>query len=480
MSLSQKKKEAVHFTLLMAATALLARGLGIPSSIVTAKYLGPSTLGALAIIKLIIQYIGYCQLGIMNSLARDVPIAYGRNDKAEIESIRNVVFTGFSLASLLGLLGLWILFAFGVTFNNAMTWPILSLSSLIFIANRLNTFFRNYAKAEGIFITIGQSDFIQQLLGPTLTMVLVINLEIHGALIALFLSQLLPTYLYYRQIPSISVKFDLNLQKLWNQIKTGFLLFINKISEDLFWSVDIIIISSLLTRTDVGYYSFALSAIAFITPIAGAINNVVFRDMLIKGGQKGQKDIQHLERYVKEPLICYLLLSHLLLGLGVLSFITLVYLFLPNYLNSIPIIHILSIGYMAYLSRYFSSFFLNVTNQLPRIFLIYKIGIITNGLLDYIAIQIGYGIEGVALACTFAFFLTSNLMLTLNHHQIYRNKIKLLVFLSRLNLMPLLLSASIYFIADYFNTGLIVDLSNIKSIAHILLNFFYFNNLDAQ
>ncbi len=147
-SLSAQKKDTIKLTGIMAFSTIIGRIFSIPCGIVIAKFLGPSLLGVLAIINLIKQYAGYTQLGILKSLPREVPIAYGKGDKKEARQITDIVYTGFFIASALSVLVLWLLFISGFTFKGALDANIFILVSLILIANRINSFLRSHVPTK--------------------------------------------------------------------------------------------------------------------------------------------------------------------------------------------------------------------------------------------------------------------------------------------------------------------------------------------
>ena len=126
-SLSALKKDTIKLTGIMSFAVIIGKIFSIPSAIVTAKFLGPSLFGVLAILNLIIQYAGYTHMGLLQSLSRDVPIAYGKGDKREAKLIKDTVYTGFTILSAFGVLTLWILFISGVTFKGVLDFPILIL-----------------------------------------------------------------------------------------------------------------------------------------------------------------------------------------------------------------------------------------------------------------------------------------------------------------------------------------------------------------
>ena len=112
-NLSISKKETIKLTAIMSFSAFIGKIIHFPSTIITAKFLGPSLLGVLAIINLIKEYAGYTHLGLLQVLPRNVPIAYGKGDKKEAKVIKDTVYSSFFFASAFGALVLWMLFISG-------------------------------------------------------------------------------------------------------------------------------------------------------------------------------------------------------------------------------------------------------------------------------------------------------------------------------------------------------------------------------
>lgn len=418
-SLSDQKKEAIKLTGLMSFSAIIGKIISVPNAIVTAKFLGPSLFGVLAIINLIIQYAGYTHLGILQSLSRDVPIAYGRGDRREAELIKNTVYTSFSIISALTVMVLWILFLSGITFKGILDLPILIFVSLILIANRALSFFRSYIKAEGKFMIIGRLDLIIKIITPALNIPAVILFKLKGALVAILLTELISVGYCIICLKRPKFHFQIKIRKSLQLLKIGFMIFINKISDAIFWSVDLMIITALMTTRYVGLYNIALNAIGIVEPFSRGINMTVYRKILVDGGKFGVTSKEHFKKYTESLFVSYLMFNSLILGVGILFYMLIIRTILTKYIESIPVIIILGFGYIIYTSRVFLSFYLNVTNQLSKRLVIILSGLGINALLDYFLIVNGYGITGVAFACSLSFLLISISIIGISFRQIY-------------------------------------------------------------
>lgn len=459
-SISDQKKETIKLTGIMSFSTVIGKIFSIPSSIVTAKFLGPSLLGVLAIINLIKQYAGYTHLGLLQSLPRDVPIAYGKGDKKEARRITDTVYTGFFAASALSLLVLWILFVSGVTFKGVLNIQILILMSFILIVNRINSFLRAYVKAEGQFMIIGKLDFILKFSSP-LTIPAVILLRLNGILLVMLISEGVAVGYYLIRLKKPKFHFLINIKKTLSLLKTGFMVFINGISDSIFWSIDLIVLTAMMTTREVGLYSISLAAIRIVEPFSQAINMTVYRKIMIEGGKFGTASKQHFRKYTEGLFVGYLMLNSLILGLGILLYMLAIKIILTKYTESIPVMIILVFGFMIYTSRIFPSYYLNVTDQLNKRLIIIITGMGINIVLDYLLIINGYGIRGVAFACSFSFLFISVMIIGISFKQIYGEIRYAISFLFKICLISAIL------------TGIIVAFNKLNVFNYTYLSSIY-------
>ena len=431
-TLSLEKKDVIRLTLVMSSSVIIGRIFSIPSGIVTAKFLGPSLLGVLAIINLIIQYASYTQLGLLQSMPRDIPLAHGKGDKQEAKLIVNAIFTGFFFASVFSVFGLWLVFIIGVTFGGILNVTILIMVTLILIMTNANSFLKNYIKAEGKFMIMGKLELILKFFTPAVTIPAVIFFRLKGALFALLLTEIFSVGYYLISLKKIELNFYLKLRKILNHLKTGFMIFINQINDSIFWSVDLLILAAMMTTSDVGLYSIALGVLALAPTFSRGVAMKVYRKIMVDGGKYAGSSRKHFRKYTEGIFVSYLLLNSLIIGLSILAYIMAIRIILPRYMDSILIMIILGFGYMVYTSRVFPGFYMNVTNQLHKRLVIFVVGIGLNALLDYLLIIRGYGKEGVAFACSFSFLFISVLILGISFKQIYGNIRSALFFLLKL------------------------------------------------
>jgi O-antigen/teichoic acid export membrane protein len=443
VGMSAQRKETIKLTGLMSLSALIGRVLSIPSAIITAKVLGPALFGALAVANLIIQYSGTLQLGLLQSLSREIPIAYGRNDDAEVILIKNTIFSSFTVLSLFAVVLVWLLYAAGVTFKGVLNLPVLIIITLVIVSNRMMSFLEAYIKAEGKFMIIGKSDFLLKFITPALNIPLVILFKLKGALFAILLTDLIATGYYVLSLKKIRFHFEIRIRKTVRLLKTGLILFINKLSESVFWNVDVMVLTAMTATSNVGVYSMALNTMGTAEPFSQAINMTIYRKILLEGGKLGPAIKTHFRKYAESLLAGYLMLNSLILGCAILFYMFIVRTILTKYTESLPLMIVLGFGYLVYISRTFFSYYLNVTNQLFKWMGIVLGGLGLNAVLDFIVIKSGYGLRGVAVSCTVSFLLIAILILGISLKQIYGTAKNAIALLAKLVLSSALLMGAL-------------------------------------
>jgi O-antigen/teichoic acid export membrane protein len=418
--LSTRRRHTIQLATVSSLAGLLGRALSIPASIAVAFLLGPFQLGVLALMRLIQMYVGFSHLGLQAVLPRNVPLAYGAGDRRAGRYTTDVVFTGVLISLTAALAILWLLYFTGVTYKGALTLPRLVLLTAMIVTARALAFLRDYSKAEGELMSMAKTDVLLSSVLPVLTMAGTALFRVEGALLAAVLANC-ATIVYSLKLlswPRFSCRVD--GRKTIDLLKTGWLIAINKITDSTFWSADILVIGLMMTPREVGIYSLALAAITAVHPFLGGFNSAVYRRMLEEAGEKGTADVTYFRKYAgSSSFVAYLLLNSLVLGVAALGFRAIVRYGLPEYADASRAITVLTLGYTVFGSMIFMRYYLDATGQLQKRFGLVVGALAVNIALDYAAISLGYGLQGVAWACTVAFLLNAAAILIFCFRQIY-------------------------------------------------------------
>ena len=445
MRLSEEKKMAVRMSLKNSFGSMIGVALHIPLNIVSASLLGPVNFGAFKIIGLVQHYASYNHLGLVQAVVRQVPLAMGRGNPEKAEEVKDICFSGSLVATLLTIVLLWLLYCFGVSFKGSFDLAIMVMVTFILIFQRADSLLHNYIKGIGHFDLIAQRNLYLNNLMPLLSLAFVVIWKLKGLVFGTLITTLITFIYYFYWLQPIRFKFKLPLKKLWELLKIGLILFINKTTDGLFWTADLTIIAIMLSRREVGLYGFALGSVSVVTGFISMLNMIIYRRILLERSRaEDTKDFSSFKKYTEYYLPLLLTISALLLGSIFLGYRFLVNVVLSKYRESLPCIILLSFGYLSFVTRYFTFSFLNATNQLRYQILYTLCATALNYGLDYLLIKAGYGIIGVAMGCTISFVIVSGLMLIHVFHNIYHGFRRGFVHLSKIVVCSALLCSLMY------------------------------------
>jgi len=170
-------------------------------------------------------------------------------------------------------------------------------------------------------------------------------------------------------------------------------------------NVDKFIVISMLGKTMAGYYGLAAFISSMVSYISYSISTVLLPRMMYKYGKTGEaKDI---EMYFIKPMIILTGFIPIILGIIYINIDIVVKLFLPQYLPSITVLHILII------SLFFSTIWgiptnlLIALNKQKMFMVITAVVLLFIIILDIVIIKMGFGMNGIAVATTLMFLIAS-------------------------------------------------------------------------
>lgn len=469
--LSEIKKESIKAISLSFSGNLVGKFISLPVGIVIASILGPGDYGVLAIITVILQYLSYLNLGLLGNIPREVPIAYGKKDLGEVKTIYSTVFTNYIITTIISLFILWFVYELGFDYDGEILIKYMIFITLIKLAANADSYFYTYVKGEGKFIIIGKYEWIKKTILPIINLVMVWYFQLTGFLISLLLVHLIGLGFFWVRLKRPLIKFKYNHSKTVELLRTGIPMYFNKIIDGVFVSIGLIMAGTFLQKVDVGLLSFAMViASSKKIPFSTIFTMTIGRQMGIQGGKQGIHNYDHFAKYFGSKLIVYAILMSSILGAMVLFYTVAVKIFLHEFLLSIPIFIILYFALNFYNIRSFSLIYLNVTRQIYKRSLILVLGLLSNIILCYLAVKLGYGVIGIAIAVAASFIVVSINAIYLTFNQIFVNRWKKYVFLLKLLIISTTLTGLVYFYSDFtfFTFGL--DYHNIGDMLLVLID----------
>ena len=392
MDITGVKRGIVRDTVRYAGGQILARGLGLVRGLLVAAFLGPATYGLWSAMSLILTYGSQSHLGIFNALDREVPLNRGKNDPEKAVLVQDVALSSiFSLPLLIALVLFGISFLYSNSPEVAFGLRILA-PTLIFslIYNYFNRVFRTYNR----FNVVARLVVITAIIDALLSISLSKYFGIYGLFIAQLTVYFAITFIAKRYHTfKIRIRFD--YVEALRLLKIGFPILIVGLTATLLMTADRLMIINFLGRVPLGYYAIGLGVANVLLLVPQVISQVLYPQIAYAFGKTQRKE--DLQPYVTQPQTLMSLANPIVAGLLYIIYPLLVTLLLPDYIPGIAAVRILIIGWV-FMSFPGPGSALYTINRQKTVLAIVTVAVVINVTLNYVAIRLGMGIVGVALA----------------------------------------------------------------------------------
>ena len=375
---------------------------GIITGIVTRKFLGPTLMGIWSYIQVIQYYSNLGQLGILSAAERELPYFYGKKDQERSDKIKNNAFAFTFTVSLLIFFGL-VAYAFGVKHRVSPPYfyGLLTVAILAF-GGQYGLLYTILLRAHKNFSVLSQAKVIFAITWLVLTLALVIPFNIYGIyLVAVLVMFANISFCYYKT--RYPLKFNVDLKELRRLFAIGAPMLLLSVGMLSIKNIDRIFIANMLGAKDLGYYSIAIMVNDYIISIPGTFSVVMFPRFQESYGLKDS--IVDIQNFVNTPTQILSYFIAIIIGYAFLILPPMVILILPQFVEGIVAMKILLLGTFFISLVYMPSQFLKTINKqadvVPLIFFVVVLG----GLIDYLMIRWGFGINGVALGTGIVNFL---------------------------------------------------------------------------
>ncbi len=429
MSLTKRiVKDSIQYSL----SSYIYSTFKIFSSVMIRKVLPLTAMGNTTSLFLIIDHVKLNHLGVLNALDREVPYHKGKNDQKKIEDIQSTSLNFYFLITLItsSILGVAILILKHFTGNSPFLDGLMYVP-LFLIAYTFFSYHRVILRAQNQFSLLSKLNILTTMIEIPSTILFVILFGVKGIVISIILTYFICClYLKLKGQFNISINlFSIKLKELTSLLKIGFPLLIDQIVMGLFLRSDQFIIVFFLGQAELGLYSLALLAVNFIMPFSQTLYNVIAPRFYEAYGKC--QDIHAIKKYLITPTIVITSFTAIFIGTAIIILPPFVYHVLPKYVN----------GLFAIKTLLFSTFFLSVINmwgyfliatyRQNQIVVLNSCAMIINIILNVILIYFfNLGINGVALATTLAYMISSTFYI-FYVHSFFTKKVKkhiLLIF----------------------------------------------------
>ncbi|MDP8298866.1 MAG: oligosaccharide flippase family protein [Candidatus Tantalella remota] len=383
-------------------STIVAQFIGVATSIATRRLLTPEMMGIWATFLVILNYALFAHLGIFTAVGVRIPYLRGKNEHGEISAIRDTAFTFAAIISVLMMAVLFIASFFFVGKVELYVIFGIRMTALIVAATIFYNFYTVMLRADKEFSLLSRALVFNSLAMLVFVATLTYFFGLRGIYCAAFLATLI-SWLYVRSRTGYKMRLNFRLPKAFELSKVGLPILIVGIAYTILISVDKIMIIKMIGAKELGFYSIAILAFTYTNTFPKLFGIVIFPNMQEAFGETDSRE--HILGYVKQPALLMAYVFPALLAAAYFAIPVLVQYLLPRYIPGIMSMRILLTGcFFISLAPLAQNFAIAINKQTVLI----PITVAAAGLgmgLNYAMIKMGYGINGVALGTSIAYFI---------------------------------------------------------------------------
>lgn len=412
------KRDSIFVNILhYASSSLFQKFLGVFTALIRPKLLSPELFGLWNVLNILPNYASYLHLGSRSSMRFLIPYYETRGEKEHISSAKAAVYHGTFYPTLLFALVLLLLALF---LNLEMETRIGFVAiAVVVLFNWRFDYLIGVLKSHQEFRLISRCNYITAIAHFVLTAALIFWFGFYGALLSVILTVVVGI-IYLQRFHAIRVHGPFQYNVFRRLVKIGFPIVAFNLISELIRTSDRFVLFFLLGQETVGYYGIAIMVLGLSISIP-AISREVVEPKLMENLDRADL-AQNLELFMTRPLMNTAYLMPFVVGTGVLLVPVIIPVILQGYEPGIIAAQILLLGgYFLATSHVLRGVIVAFGFQLKASFLALAI-LVVNIILSIMMVHWGYGVEGVALASSFSFFLLFGSLLTLVWWQLRRRK----------------------------------------------------------
>lgn len=399
------KNKLISDTLITTGTSFLIRFITFIRGFIVARLLDPSLYGYFSGLSLIFLYNAQGHLGILHGMNRSLSISKGAKSHQSFDEVKNNGVSAIAILSLI-ISGGILLYSFvkADVYSTYVIWGI-RIYAIVGVLYHMEYVYHSLFRVDHRFKEINISRLIFASSNIILVVLLIYLFGFYGVLFALLGAVAIQnTYLFVKG--KFKFKLVLNPDLIKDLLKTGAPISFAYLTTVILNSVDRIMIIRFLSSAELGFYAIGLTLSAeFLLRIPDAISYVIYPRILEEYGKSGDtRSLLHLFRAPSVVLGCVMAVA---IGLLFLSIDYLIIYLLPNYIPAIEVTRILIFSVYFVSINQIAVRVIITTKRTKALILFQVMAIFLNTIANYIAIQRGMGIRGVALATALSYFVYS-------------------------------------------------------------------------
>lgn len=397
-----QKKEILKQVGVYSSATLVTQIITLTVAILSRLFLGPAQTGIWAVLQVVITYASLSVLGITEAATREIPFYLGKGQRARAHEIKNVVFSFALLSSTIVSIGI-LLYAliYRPRLSHEIFLGLLAVSGVI-VLQRLSDLLITFLRAYKQFAIASQEMIYSAVFNAIAVIFLSYRYELYGFMIAMLVSFLF-------NIAYMMLRFHFDLEWLLEGkiikegIAYGFPLMILGLLTTIFLSIDKIMIAHFLGFEALGLYGIAILGADYLAKFPLSVGTVLLPNFHGKYGAAQNK--YEFRSYLKKVSNAFCYSMPLLIGFIWFFSPWVIHHILPEFKECLPALKMLILSsYFSALSNPYENFIIMVKGHL-KLFPIIAIAAVLAVAFNYLALKIGWGIWGVALATTVVFIL---------------------------------------------------------------------------
>lgn len=391
-------KDSTFYT----ASTIAAQVIGIVTSIATRRLLTPDMMGIWATFLVVLNYALFANMGVFTAIEVRIPYLRGKGDTEELEAMRSTAFTfGIIIAAVMAVVMFAASFFFAAAAGSYVVLGI-RVTALIIAATLFYNLYIVMLRADKDFTLLSKA----VVFNSVAMLVFITAFTYLWGLRGIFFATLFATiasWLYIMNKTKYRLRFKLEASRLMDLVKVGLPILLVGIAYTFLISIDKVMIIRMIGPSELGFYSIAILAFTYANTFPKLFGIVIFPSMQEAFGRTESKE--HILGYVREPAVIMSYIFPALLAAAYFGIPVLVHYVLPKYVLGIGSMKILLIGcFFISLAPLAQNFAISINKQVVLIPMAIAAVFLGMG-LDWWMIKSGYGINGVALGTSVAYFI---------------------------------------------------------------------------
>jgi O-antigen/teichoic acid export membrane protein len=387
-------------TALYSLANYVAQSLGIVTSVLLRRFMGPFATGVWSILQVILGYCGYASFGTTKAMARDYPYLRGRGEDGKAERLKDLIMT-FSMAMSVipaVAIAVYLLFRWN-TLDSLMRYGLVFLTFFLFI-QRFYDLVMTLLRSDRKFLVLSALVVLNAAGMLASSAFLIPRWGLYGQLAGMALVTLVCLAFIFMVSPyrfSWRWSWVEIMQELWLGVP---LVALSSLVE-LLKSMDKWIIVKKLGFHELGLYSMAMLANAYVFSAPMMFAHVWYPNLQEAYGKK--ENASEIRGYLIKPVLSLAVICPFLCGLAIFAMPSVAAHFLPSFVAGLPAMKIYLSGTLFFLIAQFSASFLITLDKHLLNLPITVVAIAISASASLTLLSAGAGLRGVAAGTALGF-----------------------------------------------------------------------------